>query len=238
VTRLCTLGPCSTANGTFITDSISLVTVIRQCNTSDNDAAHSISCYVNVVNNIGRGTTGALPLTPPAVNQCVGSATGGSGVVDCKPASATGTTITQCNGSGNGGGGAVHCTVDPQSLVSAAIPITISQCNGTGNVGGSALTCNASIITRITDIAAVSIPKTTSAPTSMPTVAPTATPTATPTPSQSPQALAPAIAPPAGPNYGNWLMLGAALVLVAAIGALLYRRYAPDDLLARFTRKG
>jgi hypothetical protein len=234
VTRLCTLGPCSTANGTFITDSISLVTVIRQCNTSDNDAAHSISCYVNVVNNIGRGTTGALPLTPPAVNQCVGSATGGGGVVDCKPASATGTTITQCNGSGNGGGGAVHCTVDPQSVISAAIPITISQCNGTGNVGGSALTCNASIITRITDIAAVSIPKTTSAPTSMPT----ATPTATPTPSQSPQALAPAIAPPAGPNYGNWLMLGAALVLVAAIGALLYRRYAPDNLLARFTRKG
>ena len=238
VTRLCTLGPCSTANGTFITDSISLVTVVRQCNTSDNDTAHSINCYVNIVNNIGRGTPGAQPLTPPAVNQCVGSGTGGGGVVACKPASATGTTLSQCNGSGNGGGGAVHCTVDPQSLVSAAIPITISQCNGTGNVGGARLTCNASIITRITDIAAVSVPKATSAPTSMPTVAATPTPTATPTPSQNSQALAPVVAPHAGPNYGNWLMLVAALVLAGAIAALLFRRYAPDNFLARFTRKG
>jgi hypothetical protein len=33
-------------------------------------------------------------------------------------------------------------------------------------------------------------------------------------------------------------MLIAGLVLLAAIGALLYRRYAPDDLFARFSRKG
>jgi hypothetical protein len=242
VTRLCTLGPCSSANGTFVTDSVSLVTVIRQCNTSDNDAAHSISCYVNVVNNIGRGTPGAQPLSPPPVNQCVGSATGGGGVKDCKPASSTGTTLSQCNGSGNGGGGAVHCTVDPQSVLSSAIPITIDQCNGSGNPGGSVLTCNTSIITRITDIAAVSVPKATSVPTAAATQAATPAPSASPTPSQTVQALAPVAATrtpaPSGTGSTNWLMIGAAVVLVAAIGTLLFRRFAPDDLLARFSGKG
>ena len=36
--------PCSSPNGTFVTESVSLVTVIQQCNGSDNDAKHAISC--------------------------------------------------------------------------------------------------------------------------------------------------------------------------------------------------
>jgi hypothetical protein len=245
VTRLCKLGPCSTPNGTFITDSVALVTLISQCNTSDNDAAHSITCYVNVVNNIGAGTPGARPLRAPTVNQCVGSGTGGGGMVTCKPASAGGTTLSQCNGSGNGGNGTVRCTVDPASMLSPAIPITVRQCNGSGNPGGSVLTCNTSIITRIIDIPAVEVPVPTV--TSTPTAAAATTPAASATPSQSSQALAPVVAPEAvsppgashgaGPNYQVWLMFFAALVLVAATGTLLLRRLASTGLLARFTRK-
>jgi hypothetical protein len=133
VTRLCTLGPCSAGNGTFTTGSIALVTTISACNSSDNDAAHAISCTVKVTNNIGVNTSGAQQVSPASVHQCVGSAAGG--VPDCQPASATGTTLTRCNGSGNGGGAVVHCQVDPQSAVSAAVPITVNQCNGTAERG-------------------------------------------------------------------------------------------------------
>jgi cell division septation protein DedD len=239
VTRLCTLGPCSTPNGTFITDSVGLVTVIQQCNGSDNDASHAISCYVNVINNIGRGTSLAQPLTAPTVNQCVGSGTGGGGVLRCSPSTATGTTVTQCNGSGNGGGGAVRCTVDPRSKVSRAIPITVKQCNGSGNPGGAVLTCYASVITRITDNAAVTVPKPTSTPTRPATTTPAKTSTTTATRSQSSPATSSVVAAPAGSTGGTdpsgLIMLVAALVLIGVIGALLYRRYAPDDLFARFT---
>ena len=241
VTRLCTLGPCSAPNGTFITDSVSLVTVIRQCNNSDNDAAHAITCYVNVVNNIGRDTPDAQPVTAPAVNQCVGSGTGGGGALNCKPATAAGTTLTQCNGSGNGGGGQLHCTVDPQSGTSRAIPITVSQCNGTGNVGGASVTCNASVITRIINLAPVAVPTPTATASQTETPAATAT-TPTATPSQSTPALSglaqTGAASSGGTDHSGLVMLIAGLVLLAAIGALLYRRYAPDDLFARFSRKG
>jgi hypothetical protein len=33
-------------------------------------------------------------------------------------------------------------------------------------------------------------------------------------------------------------MVGSGLTLVAAVGTLLYRRYAPNDLLSRLARKG
>ena len=56
VTRQCTLGPCSSPNGTFTTSSTSLVTTVRQCNGSDNDAAHPITCNVNITNNISADT--------------------------------------------------------------------------------------------------------------------------------------------------------------------------------------
>jgi hypothetical protein len=232
VTRLCTLGPCSAPNGTFTTEAVSLVTVIQQCNNSDNDAAHAISCSINVTNNIGRNTPGLHPVTASTVNQCVGSGTGG--VVRCGPfpATSTGATVTQCNGSGNGGGGTVHCTVDPRSKVSPAIPIKVNQCNGTGNVGGSAVTCKASIITKITNA-------------TDPTAATaTATRTATPTPTATHSTQAPSgqvqtgAGSTAGSDHAGLLMLGAALVLAGSVGALLYRRYAPPGFFRRFTRRG
>jgi len=237
VSRFCALGPCSSPNGTFTTRSNSLVTDVRQCNSSDNDAAHAISCSVSITNSIERDTSGAPPLTPTTVNQCVGSGQGGGGVVDCGPiAAAAGATVTQCNGSGNGGGGAVHCTVDPGSSVSSAIPITVSQCNGTGNVGGSAVTCSASLVTRITKA---------NAPVATPTPAATSTPSpttaATVAPSKSPQAFAaPVQTKPesdAGLPWESVAMIVAGLTLVAAVGALLFRQYGGKDLWLRLTRK-
>ena len=218
LTRLCTLGPCSAPNGTFTTDSISLVTSISQCNNSDNDAAHAISCTVKVTNNIGVNTSGAQQVSPASVHQCVGSAAGG--VPDCQPASTTGTTLTQCNGSGNGGGGVVHCQVDPQSTVSAAVPITVSQCNGTGNVGGSSLSCTASIITNVKAFTAAAMP----------------TPTATARASTQARAVlvSKGTGPTGGSDHTGLLTLVAALVLACSVSALLYRRYAPAGLLARY----
>jgi hypothetical protein len=152
VTRLCALGPCSTPNGTFTTRSTSLVTVVRQCNGSDNDSAHPINCNVTITNNISANTPRARPVTAATVNECVGSGAGGGGTVNCVPfpATTTGATVTQCNGSGNGGGGTVACSVGTASRISRAIPITVNQCNGTGNPGGSVVTCRTNLITNIT----------------------------------------------------------------------------------------
>lgn len=227
VTRLCTLGPCSTPNGTFTTHSSSLVTMVQQCNNSDNDAAHTISCEVHITNNISAGTPNAKPLTKASTNQCVDSAAPPKVRCTPFPATAGAATVTQCNGSANGGTGTVDCAVDPASKVSRAIPIRVNQCNGTGNPGGSVVSCEASLITKITTSEAA---------------AATPAPTATNTPSQSPKAtpsetsttapgelLVGSAAPTDGPKSGGLLMIGASLLLAAALGALLYRRYAPAD---------
>ena len=176
VTRQCSLDPCPPGNGTFSSSSTDLVTSINQCNGSDNDAAHPISCSVSITNNISADTPGAT-LTTATVNQCVGSGGGGGGTVNCNPfpANTTGATVTQCNGSANGGGGTVDCALAPGSLVSPAIAITVNQCNGTGNPGGSVLTCRTSITTNLTAAPA-------------PSASPTPTPSASPTPTQSPAA--------------------------------------------------
>jgi hypothetical protein len=151
-TRQCSLGPCPPGNGTFTTSSTSLVTNVNQCNGSDNDAAHPITCRVTITNNISADTPGAKPVAAATSNQCVGSGAGGGGTVNCLPfpATTTSATVTQCNGSGNGGGGTVHCTVGSASKISRAIPIKVNQCNGTGNPGGSVVTCQTSITTNIT----------------------------------------------------------------------------------------
>ena len=152
LTRQCSLGPCAPGNGTFTSSSTSLVTNVNQCNGSDNDSAHPITCRVTITNNISADTSGAHPVSAATSNQCVGSGTGGGGTVNCLPfpATTTGATVTQCNGSGNGGGGTVHCTVGSASKISPAIPIRVNQCNGTGNPGGSVVTCLTSITTNIT----------------------------------------------------------------------------------------
>lgn len=233
VTRLCTLGPCSTPNGTFTTRSSSVVSTVQQCNNSDNDAAHTISCEVRITNNISAGTPNAKPLTRASTNQCVGSGVPAKTRCTPFPATAGAATVTQCNGSANGGAGTVDCAVDPASKVSRAIPVRVSQCNGTGNPGGSVVSCEASLITRITTSEAA-------ATTPAPTAVTTPVPTATSTPRQSPKAtpsetsttapgelLVGSAAPTDGPKSGGPLMIGAGLVLFAALGALLYRRYAP-----------
>ena len=173
VTRQCSLDPCPPANGSFTTSSTDLVTSVSQCNGSDNDAAHPISCSVSITNNISADTPGAT-LTTATVNQCVGSGGGGGGTVNCNPfpANTSGATVTQCNGSANGGGGTIDCALAPGSLVSPAIAISVNQCNGTGNPGGSVVTCRTSITTNLTAAPA---------PSASPTVSPTALPTASPT---------------------------------------------------------
>jgi hypothetical protein len=166
VTRKCSLGPCAHGNGTFVTHSTNLVTSIRQCNGSDNDAAHPITCIVDVTNNINAKAPGAQPVTAATVNQCVGSGKGGGGTVNCSPypASTTGATVTQCNGSANGGGATVDCHVATRSRVSPAIPIRVNQCNGTGNPGGSKVHCRTSLTTNLLGAARTTPATTTSTP--------------------------------------------------------------------------
>jgi len=156
VIRHCSLGPCPHGNGTFVTHSTSLVTLVQQCNGSDNDAAHPITCTVSITNNISGKVAGAQPVTAATVNQCVGSGKGGGGAVICSPhpASTTGATVTQCNGSANGGGGTANCRVATQSKVSPAIHIRVNQCNGTGNPGGSIVRCRTTLTTHLTGAAA------------------------------------------------------------------------------------
>lgn len=181
--RQCSLGPCPPGNGTFTTTSADLVTSVNQCNGSDNDAAHPITCTATITNNISADTPGAVPVTPATVNQCVGSGGGGGGTVSCDPfpATTTNATITQCNGSANGGGATVACTVGTASVVSPAIALTVNQCNGTGNPGGSTVTCRTSIITNIV-AAATAAPSVTASATVVPTATGSASATATVSP--------------------------------------------------------
>lgn len=219
VSRQCSLGPCSSPNGTFTTRSTSLVTTVRQCNGSDNDAAHPITCDVTITNNISANTPGARPVTAATVNQCVGSGAGGGGTVNCNPfpASTTSATVTQCNGSANGGGATIACAVGTASRVSQAIPITVNQCNGTGNPGGSVVTCRTTLTTNITAVRAA-------------TATPTATPTSTATPAQVSRVPGGGVQAGGGSTGGlrdlPLLALGATLLLASATGVLFRRRLA------------
>ncbi len=232
VTRQCSLAPCAPGNGTFTTSSTSLITDIDQCNNSDNDSAHPVTCTVRITNNISNDTAGAQPLTAATVNQCVGSGGGGGGTVNCDPFPATTTdaTVTQCNGSANGGGGTVDCAVAASSLVSPVIPIKVRQCNGTGNPGGSVVTCRTTITTNLRAAAP--------APTASATTAPTAAPTAT----SVPVALPPQVtriprggvdtgAGPADRAASGWLFgLGGLVLLGATATFLIARRSDGSDL--------
>ena len=152
LTRQCSLDACPSGNGTFTSSSTSLVTTVNQCNGSDNDAAHPITCRITITNNISADTPGAQPVTAATVNQCVGSGGGGGGTVNCSPfpANTTNATVTQCNGSANGGGATVDCLVDSASTVAPAVAVRVNQCNGTGNPGGSTVTCRTTITTNVT----------------------------------------------------------------------------------------
>jgi hypothetical protein len=212
VTRHCSLGPCAPGNGTFVTHSTNLVTSIRQCDGSDNDAAHPITCIVNVTNNIDAKAPGAQPVTAATVNQCVGSGQGGGGTVNCSPypASTTGATVTQCNCSANGGGATVDCHVATRSKVSPAIPIRVNQCNGTGNPGGSTVHCRTSVTTNLLGAAR----------------------TTTATPAQVSRVPGGGVQAGDGTSAGlldvRLLTLGGTLLLVSAGGVLLRRRLLQD----------
>jgi hypothetical protein len=240
VTRTCTLGPCSSPNGTFTSSSTDLVTSVSQCNGSDNDAAHPITCDVTITNNISSNTPQARPVTAATVNQCVGSGAGGGGTVNCNPfpAATTTATVTQCNGSANGGGATIACAVGTASTVSRAIPITVNQCNGTGNPGGSVVTCRTTLLTNIT----ASTSTATASPSASPT--PTARSTARSTSRSTPKATTRSTAstaqvsrvPGGGVQAGGGstaglqdvrlLVVGGGLLLAATIGVLFRRRLA------------
>lgn len=134
------------------TSSTDLVTAIDQCNGSGNGGGGTVTCTVDVINNI----TATVIATAATVNQCNASGTGGGTaptvLCDPFPANTTGATVTQCNESGNGGGGTqrVQCTVDSDSTTTALLTVTINQCNGSGNGGGATVTCRAGLTNNIT----------------------------------------------------------------------------------------
>ena len=91
------------------TSSTDLVTSIDQCNGSGNGGGGTVTCSVDVINNLVRHVTP----TAATVNQCNTAGTGGgtapTALCDPFPATTTNATVTQCNSSGNGGGGTSGC---------------------------------------------------------------------------------------------------------------------------------
>lgn len=134
------------------TTSSDLVTTIDQCNGSGNGGGGTVTCTVEVINNI----TGTVAATAATVNQCNASGTGGGTaptvLCDPFPANTTSADVTQCNESGNGGGGTqrVQCTVDSNSTSTTLLAVTVNQCNGSGNGGGATVTCRTGMTNNIT----------------------------------------------------------------------------------------
>jgi hypothetical protein len=126
--------------------SNSAITSVIQCNTSGNGGGGTVTCSVDITNNI----VGAAELTAATVNQCNSSGLEGGTqpTILCNPkGETTNATVTQCNTSGNGGGGTerVKCNVITSSTVSAVLPISVNQCIGSGNGGGALVTCSTNI---------------------------------------------------------------------------------------------
>lgn len=134
--------------------STQLVTVVDQCNGSGNGGGGTVTCTVNVTNNV----TGTAASRSSTVNQCNASGLGGGTaptvLCDPFPANTTSADVTQCNESGNGGGGTlrVRCSVDSDSTATSLLAITINQCNGSGNGGGATVTCQAGMTTNILQV--------------------------------------------------------------------------------------
>jgi len=235
LTRRCTLGPCRGGNGTFTSKSTSVVTSIKQCNSSANDAAPPrVTCRVRVTNNISSNTPRAKSVSAATVNQCVGSGKGGGKfgttgplVCDPFPASTTGATVTQCNGSVTGGGSTAVCSVASASKVSSAIPVKVNQCNGTGNKGGTLLTCSTSIINNVTTPGDTSAGTTDSDTTdNTATTDSDSTPQVSDVPSGAAEAGGGSTA---GLNHVGPLMLGGGLLLAAMMSALFGLRATRRD---------
>ena len=133
-------------------NSSDVVTSVDQCNGSGNGGGGTVTCQVDITNNI----TGAATTSPVTVNQCNTAGTGGGTepTIACNPfpANTTGATVTQCNSAGTGGGATmrVRCTVDGASTETATFPMSIEQCVGSGNGGGGFVTCSVSLRTNVT----------------------------------------------------------------------------------------
>ena len=187
---------------TTTSNSTDLVTSIDQCNGSGNGGGGTVTCTVDVTNNI----VGTITPSPATVNQCNASGTGGGTepTILCNPypANTTGANVTQCNESGNGGGGTqrVQCSVDDGSTTTSILNITVNQCNGSGNGGGATVTCRTGIRNVIE---AQPEPEPTDTPTPGPTDTPTPGPTDVPTPGPSEGPTVPdGPEGPAGPDGG------------------------------------
>ena len=165
---------------TTTSSSGDLVTSIDQCNGSGNGGGGTVTCTVDVTNNI----VGTVTPSPATVNQCNASGTGGGTepTILCNPypANTTGANVTQCNESGNGGGGTqrVQCTVDDGSTTTSVLNVTVNQCNGSGNGGGATVTCRTGI-RNIVELAPEPEPE--PEPTGTPAPEPTDVPTPGPT---------------------------------------------------------
>ena len=132
------------------TSSTQLITSVTQCNGSGNGGGGTVTCEVNVVNNI----TGTATPTSATVNQCntAGEGGGTEPTLSCSPiGDTTNATVTQCNESGNGGGGTMRVKCDvTSSTETSALPVLINQCVGSGNGGGATVTCTVSLTNNVT----------------------------------------------------------------------------------------
>ena len=134
---------------TLITESTELVSSVTQCNGSGNGGGGTVTCEVNVINNVvGQDT----PLQA-TVNQCNESGTGGGTepTILCDPIGlTTNATVTQCNESGTGGGGSLRvlCQVEASTQITS-VPVEVNQCNGSGNGGGGVVICSTSLINNV-----------------------------------------------------------------------------------------
>jgi hypothetical protein len=173
-----TTGSVVVINGGAPVSSPNLVTTVDQCNGSAGGNGSTITCSVQVTNDIAVDSPAAA--TAATINQCnANQADDGLGNAPntCSPfpADTSGATITQCNGSGNGGGLVFPSHCDASGMVSSSLPVTINQCNGSANGGGDMVNCSASMTTNVVN---TSVPVSTT-----PTTPPTGTPG---TPSGSP----------------------------------------------------
>jgi hypothetical protein len=168
---------------TTVTTSTSLITQVTQCNGSGNGGGSTVTCAVNVRNNI----VGTATPTNATVNQCNESGTGGGTepTILCDPLGlTTNATVDQCNTSGTGGGDTlrVRCIVE-SSTQTTLVPVAINQCNSSGNGGGGTVVCNTSLENIVTAVETPTpTPTSTPTPTPTPTDAPTPTPTGMPIP--------------------------------------------------------
>ena len=191
--------------------STDLVVTIDQCNGSGNGGGGTVTCTVDVVNNI----TGTETPTSATVNQCNEAGQGGGTaptvLCDPFPATTTSATVTQCNEAGNGGGGTlrVKCTVDSDSTTTSALNVEVHQCIGSGNGGGATVTCRTGLTNVITG--------------------PSPTPSATPSP-QVPQV------PQGGPATGGGSTSGVENAKLLLLGFILLAAAGPALVLRRRLR--